>query len=56
MKTFLGVAVALLATTAFAYAGNAPTPAPLLGAVAGPWGLVASALGYGAYRYYKSRG
>jgi len=30
-----------------------PTPGPLLGAVAGPWGLVVSVVGYGAYRLYK---
>jgi hypothetical protein len=49
----------LAAMAGIAYAGvpavPAATPGPLLGAVAGPWGLVASGLGYVAYRFYRSK-
>lgn len=50
----------LAAMASLAYAGEVPpvpaaTPGPLLGAVAGPWGLVASGLGYAAYRLYRSK-
>ncbi len=42
-----------------AYAGvteaPATTPGPLLGAVAGPWGLVASGLAYAGYRLYRGK-
>ena len=49
-------ALSLIAMTPIAYAGiAASTPGPLLGAVAGPWGLVASVVGYGAYRFYKAK-
>ncbi len=49
-------ALSLIAMTPIAYAGiTASTPGPLLGAVAGPWGLVASVVGYGAYRFYKAK-
>ena len=33
----------------------APVPGPLLGAVGGPWGLVAAAGVYGAYRWFKAK-
>lgn len=52
----------LVAMAGLVYAGvtetppaPAATPGPLLGAVAGPWGLVASGLGYAAYRLYRSK-
>ena len=38
-----------------AFAGTpAATPGPLLGAVGGPWGLVACGVGYAAYRAVKA--
>ena len=49
---------ALVATGAMAIGGTwtpSPSPGPLLGVVAGPWGLAASAVGYGVYRLYKAR-
>ena len=48
--------LALIAMGGSAYAGwIAPTPGPLLGAVAGPWGLVASGIAYATYRLYRAR-
>jgi hypothetical protein len=50
------IALTILSLTTMASAAMAvivPTPGPLLGAVAGPWGLIASVVGYGAYRFYK---
>ncbi|MDE2384821.1 MAG: hypothetical protein KGO53_09385 [Alphaproteobacteria bacterium] len=50
----------LLLTLAFTVSGAslafalAPSPAPVVGVVAGPWGLVAAGIGYGAYRAYKA--
>lgn len=56
MSKLVFTALSLIAMTALAYAGvTKATPGPLLGAVAGPWGLVASAIGYGAYRLYKAK-
>jgi hypothetical protein len=56
MQKLIWISLALATLTTSAIAGTiAPTPGPLLGAVAGPWGLVASALGYGAYRFYKAK-
>jgi len=55
MKKFILVALNLAAMTAISYAGAKITPGPLLGAVAGPWGLAASAAAYGAYRYFKAK-
>ena len=52
MSKLILVFIALATTADLAFAGSA-VPGPLLGAVAGPWGLVASVLGYGAYRFYK---
>ena len=51
-----GIALAaLFATSGTAMAALCATPGPLLGAVAGPWGLAAGLVGYGAYRLYKAR-
>ena len=56
MSRLVLIAFGLVAMTSIASAFPAPTPGPLLGAVAGPWGLVASMVGYGAYRYFKKNG
>jgi hypothetical protein len=62
MSKFVLSGLCLAATASLAYAGvteplpaPAATPGPLLGAIAGPWGLVASGLGYAAYRFYRSK-
>ena len=55
MSRFVLVAFGLVAMTSMASALNLSTPGPLLGAVAGPWGLVASVVGFGAYRVFKAR-
>lgn len=56
MSKMVFTAFSLIAMTPMAYAGiTLATPGPLLGAVAGPWGLVASVVGYGAYRFYKAK-
>jgi hypothetical protein len=56
MSKLAFTALSLIAMTALAHAGiTKATPGPLLGAVGGPWGLVASAIGYGAYRLYKAK-
>jgi len=55
MSKLVLVLIALAATADLAMAGISVTPGPLLGAVAGPWGLVASIAGYGAYRLYKAK-
>ncbi|MDE2445538.1 MAG: hypothetical protein KGO94_05110 [Alphaproteobacteria bacterium] len=53
---FLLTFAALFSSASLALAGvAAPTPGPLLGAVAGPWGLAVGVLSYGAYRFYRSR-
>ena len=31
-----------------------PTPGPVIGVLGGPWGIAATAVGYGAYRAYKA--
>ncbi|MEO6610269.1 MAG: hypothetical protein ABIN69_17540 [Aestuariivirga sp.] len=54
MSRLILIASGLVALTSMA-AATAPTPGPLLGAVAGPWGLVASVVGYGAFRVLKAR-
>ncbi|MDE2384822.1 MAG: hypothetical protein KGO53_09390 [Alphaproteobacteria bacterium] len=53
MRAIIALA-ALVAGTTVALAIPAPTPGPVVGVVAGPWGLVASGLAYGAYRAYKA--
>jgi hypothetical protein len=56
MSRLVLIASGLVAMTSMAFAISAqPTPGPLLGAIAGPWGLVASVVGYGAYRIVKAR-
>jgi hypothetical protein len=54
MTKFIIAIVSLCAMAGLARAG-ATTPGPLLGAVAGPWGLVVSMVGYGAYRLIKTK-
>ncbi len=57
MKTTALIAAFSMAATATAMAGAAvaaPVPGPSLG-LAGPWGLVLAAAGYGGYRLYRSR-
>ncbi len=54
MSKFLFTGLFLVTGTAMACAAVA-TPGPLLGAVAGPWGLVASGLTYGAYRVLRAK-
>lgn len=46
--------LSFIAMSAMAHAGIQATPGPLLGAVAGPWGLVASVVAYGVYRFHKA--
>ena len=49
-------ALSFVAMTALTQAGiTHATPGPLLGAVAGPWGLFATVVGYGAFRIYKAK-
>lgn len=56
MSKLAFTALSLIAMTALAHAGiTKATPGPLLGAIGGPWGLAASAIGYGAYRLYKAK-
>ena len=54
MRKFIIATLSLCAMVGLARAGNT-TPGPLLGAVAGPWGMVASVVGYGAYRLIRRR-
>jgi len=54
MTKFFAASISIAAMTTISFA-TAPVPGPLLGAVAGPWGLVASVVGFGAYRFYKSK-
>jgi hypothetical protein len=55
MTKFVFAAFGLCTMAGMAVAGVQASPGPLLGAVAGPWGLVASVVGYGAYRVLKAR-
>jgi hypothetical protein len=56
MTKLIIAATAFASMTDFALAlGSQPSPGPLLGAVAGPWGLAASFAGYSLYRVIKSR-
>ncbi len=55
MMKITAILIGLAAMTSVAMAAAEVTPGPLLGAVAGPWGLVASGLAYGAYRFYKAK-
>jgi hypothetical protein len=55
MKSLTAVAV-FFASAGVALAGlPAPTPAPLIGAVGGPAGMLAAAVCYGGYRLYKAK-
>ena len=56
MNRIVFALVCLSFTSGFAWAGtSAPVPGPLLGAVGGPWGFVAAAGVYGAYRWFKAK-
>ncbi|MDE2384820.1 MAG: hypothetical protein KGO53_09380 [Alphaproteobacteria bacterium] len=52
MRSFL--AFGFLTLSATAAMAQVATPGPVIGVVAGPWGVVAMGLGYGAYRAYKA--
>lgn len=54
MRTLLSLAFTV-ASASFALAGIIKaTPGPVVGLIAGPWGIVGAGLGYGAYRAYKA--
>jgi hypothetical protein len=56
MKKFdvlISMLIVLNPVVAFA-GGPPPGPAPLLGAVGGPWGMALVAACYGGYRVYKA--
>ena len=56
MSKIVFIVMSFIAMAVMARAGTSvPTPGPLLGAVAGPWGLVASVAAYGAYRLHKAK-
>ena len=55
-RTVLLSIVGLVALSTVAYAGAgmlSDTPAPLAGALGGPYGMTAVGLGYGAFRLYR---
>ena len=56
MSKIVFIVMSFIAMALMAQAGVVQaSPGPLLGAVAGPWGLVASVAAYGAYRLHKAK-
>lgn len=52
---FLVAFISLLSFSTAVFAGAVATPGPLLGAVAGPWGLFVGGLAYATYRIYRAK-